>query len=96
MGSVRIAAVGMISKKEYKELKDSLSAEDKATIDKLEKDCNNLKVGFWEFFRHLEAYKVGRLITPEIVAERHLSPMRKMRDYLYFRAAEKRGIKLIK
>ena len=83
----------IISKETYDALKAGLNAEDKKIIEGLERDCEDSEIDYWEFYRRVEAYRVGQFFTPEKFRELVASPMFKMRTYLMRRAGELRGMK---
>jgi len=91
--SLKEAKMGKLSQREYKNLKNQLNPEERKEIEALEKDCEDLKIDYFEFYGRVESYKVGIRWTAERFRELRASPMFKLRMHLLDRAAELRNIK---
>lgn len=80
------------TEEEYQNLRSQLNSQELEEIERLEKDCADLSVDYWEFYRRTEKYKVGTRWTPKKLVRLVYSPMYELRMCLLYRAARLRGI----
>lgn len=78
--------------KEYQELKSRLNSQELEEIERLEKDCADSTVDYWDFYRRVENYKIGTCWTPERLEKLVTTPMYQLRMCLLHRALRLRGI----
>lgn len=80
------------SDEEYQNLRSQMAPSELERIEKLEKDCADLTVDYWEFYIRVENYKIGICWTPERLLQLQTSPSYKLTMCLLIRAARLRGI----
>lgn len=81
------------SEEQYQNLRSRLNPQELQEIERLEKDCADLAVDYWDIYRRVESYKIGICWTPKKVLELIISPMYKLRMCLLHRAGKLRNIK---
>lgn len=83
----------ILNEEEYQNLRSQLNPQELEEIEKLEKDCVNLSINYWEFYRRAENYRIGIYWTPKKLQRLFASPIYKLKIHLLYKAGELRGIK---